>query len=133
MIMKLTSAIFRTTLVLSFASPAMSGTNYGFAGEIFSNKTEFEEFDQMSVGDRVMLVNKKAWPECAIDAKLNDVHECKAHIDSQLESMQLEVPIQSVIIWSRTKDSPTSNAIVIPIDGEEMPLFNTVHVYLILL
>lgn len=118
--MKIASGLLRTILTFSLASSVISDTNYGFAGEIFSNEADFEAFDQMSVGDRIILVNKNKWPECMIDSKLNNATECKAHIDAELEAMQLEVPIESVIIWTRTKDSPTSNAIVIPIDGEKI-------------
>jgi len=118
--MKIASALLRTILAFSLASSVISDTNYGFAGEIFSNEADFEAFDHMSVGDRIILVNKNKWPECMIDSKLNNATECKAHIDVELEAMQLEVPIESVIIWTRTKDSPTSNAIVIPIDENNM-------------
>ncbi len=110
-------------LALSCVSPVLS-ENYGFAGEIYDNEADFEEFDHMTTGDRVMLVTKKAWPECQSDSRLKaDAHKCKKHIDAQLKAMQLEVPIDSMIIWTRHDRSPTNNAIVIPIDGK-WGLFN---------
>ncbi len=109
---------FNTALALSCVSPVIS-ENYGFAGEIYDNETDFEEFDHMTTSDRVMLVTKKAWPECQYDSRLKaDAHKCKKHIDAQLKAMQLEVPIDSMIIWTRHDRSPTNNAIVIPIDGK---------------
>mmetsp|Transcript_31200 Transcript_31200/g.63433 ORF Transcript_31200/g.63433 Transcript_31200/m.63433 type:complete len:317 (-) Transcript_31200:151-1101(-) len=117
--MKLVSAL-NAALALSLVSPTLS-ENYGFAGEIYDNKADFEEFDHMTTGDRVMLVTKKAWPECQSDSRLKgDAYKCKRHIDAQLKAMQLEVPIDSIIIWTRHDRSPTNNAMVIPIDENNM-------------
>lgn len=115
--MKLSSNALSAVVALSVASLA-SAEKFGFAGQVYDQK-QFQQFESMSVGDRILDVTKNAWPEC-MDGALNNAENCKRHIDTELAGMNLDIPIETVIVYSRTPESPTAHAIVIPLDGDSM-------------
>lgn len=115
--MKLSSNALSAVVTLSVASLA-SAENFGFAGQVYDQK-QFQQFESMSVGDRILDVTKNAWPEC-MDGALNNAENCKTHIDTDLAGMNLDIPIETVIVYSRTPESPTAHAMVIPLDGDSM-------------
>lgn len=101
-----------------FASAFNSSlAQFGWAGQTF-HQNEQNRMDEMSFQDRILHVVKTLWPEC----KNKDAFWCKDLIDNELA--QLTFPgaenIKSVIIYRRSSASPTSNAIAIIIDDNDL-------------
>ncbi len=91
----------------------------GFAGNVMADHNEFKEFEGMNPVDRMMAVTKLAWNECMSGA-YNDANACENLIDQKLAAMNLSFPVDTIIIYTRTPDSPTANAWVISMDENSM-------------
>mmetsp|Transcript_1901 Transcript_1901/g.4028 ORF Transcript_1901/g.4028 Transcript_1901/m.4028 type:complete len:443 (+) Transcript_1901:121-1449(+) len=96
-------------------SHVASAQNMGFGGQIM-NQEDFNKFDAMSELERLVALTKNQWPECLH----GDANECENLIKAELDSMDLSFPVQTVIIYTRNKNSPTAHAWVVPIDDNGM-------------
>jgi len=96
-------------------SHVASAQNMGFGGQIM-NQEDFNKFDAMSELERLVALTKNQWPECIH----GDANECENLIKAELDSMDLSFPVQTVIIYTRNKNSPTAHAWVVPIDDNGM-------------
>mmetsp|Transcript_26956 Transcript_26956/g.56600 ORF Transcript_26956/g.56600 Transcript_26956/m.56600 type:complete len:313 (+) Transcript_26956:48-986(+) len=105
--------------VALFVAPVVDAQKQGFAGTIAKDHNDFKKFESMSEADRMMEVTKIAWPECMTGA-LNDAQACEKHINEELAAMNLSSPVEALVIYTRTPESPTSNAWVIPMDENSM-------------
>jgi len=103
--------------VALFVAPVVDAQKQGFAGTIAKDHNDFKKFESMSEADRMMEVTKIAWPECMTGA-LNDAQACEKHINEELAAMNLSSPVEALVIYTRTPESPTSNAWVIPLGDD---------------
>mmetsp|Transcript_21553 Transcript_21553/g.43719 ORF Transcript_21553/g.43719 Transcript_21553/m.43719 type:complete len:315 (-) Transcript_21553:611-1555(-) len=116
--MKFTISLTGAVTAAFSLAPTAYAQNMGFAGSIM-NQGEFEKFEGMNAVDRIMEVTKLMWDEC-LKGQYKDANACEDLIDQELAAMNLSFPVDTVIIYTRTPESPTSNAWVIPMDENSM-------------
>jgi len=93
--------------------------NYGWAGQNFDvndQNQSFQNFEQMNFRDRLLQIVKSLWPEC----ENKDAFWCKDLIDNELAQLNLAEEVKTVIVYKRSEDSPTYNAVSIPLDDNDM-------------
>mmetsp|Transcript_26957 Transcript_26957/g.56602 ORF Transcript_26957/g.56602 Transcript_26957/m.56602 type:complete len:316 (+) Transcript_26957:128-1075(+) len=117
--MKFTISLTGAVTAAFSLAPTAYSLKQGFAGNVLADHNEFKQFEGMNAVDRMMAVTKLAWNEC-MSGEYNDANACENLIDQELAAMNLSFPVDTVIIYTRTPESPTSNAWVIPMDENSM-------------